>query len=44
MSSEPVSIKPQLSVVIVVGDEGTRAGLERTMQSLRAQASFPLWR
>ncbi len=31
---------PNLSVVIVVGDEGTRSGLERTMQSLRAQASF----
>ena len=33
---------PQLSVVIVVGDEGTRQGLVRTMQSLRAQASFPV--
>jgi len=31
---------PQLSVVIVVGDLGTRSGLERTMQSLQAQASF----
>lgn len=30
----------ELSVVIVAGDAGTRAGLERTMQSVRAQASF----
>ena len=37
----PVAITPpELSVVIVVGDERTRGGLERTMQSLRAQASF----
>jgi hypothetical protein len=28
---------PLLTVVIVVGDEGTRLGLERTMQSLRHQ-------
>ena len=37
---ESASSNTQLSVVIVVGDEGTRGGLERTMQSLRAQASF----
>jgi len=29
---------PSLTVVIVVGDEGTRFGLERTMHSLRHQA------
>lgn len=29
---------PLLTVVIVVGDEGTRRGLERTIQSLRHQA------
>jgi glycosyltransferase involved in cell wall biosynthesis len=28
---------PSLTVVIVVGDEGTRVGFERTMQSLRHQ-------
>lgn len=37
----PTSLtKPDLSVIIVVEDEGTRGGLERTMPSLRAQASF----
>lgn len=33
--------RPDLSVVIVVGDEATRGGLERIMQSLRAQSIFP---
>jgi hypothetical protein len=39
--NEQATRPPLLSVVIVVGDEGIRGGLERTMQSLRAQASFP---
>lgn len=39
--TKPSSQQPELSVVIVIGDPGTRGGLERTMQSLLAQCKFP---